>query len=146
MLGTLFGRDGSRKSKGGWGLFHAADKQAIVIEEWAIDATVQAIEAYKKSKNFLDKVVKTIVDAYRIRFNDYKDKVAQAHSQLNQSKISTVEGEPEGGEGEGATKKEVTKIENAAAKEPGAEVAMIEAPRNWQLLLRYRLRNFLFFL
>lgn len=75
-----------------------------VAEEKAISVRAQAIEDYRKSKDFKNKVAKGSLDAYKIEFTKYKKKVAKAFSALDMSRITDLEskekvrGEEEGEE------------------------------------------------
>lgn len=87
-------------------------------EEWAIFATTQVIEEYKKSKNFLQEVAEGSAEAYQLKFANYKEKVTQIYPQLDLSKI-TADGEFEGEE-------EANEEETANAEEVTTEAPVIE--------------------
>lgn len=92
----------------------------------------QAIKDYKKMQSFIQEVVKAIVNAFLTGFNGCKVKVARAHPQLDQSKISAVEEAPEGGEEEeeGTIEEEVARAkELVIIEEPKLEETTIEGPK-----------------
>lgn len=60
------------------------------------------------------------MDAFLVGFNDYKDKVARAHSQLGLSEISVVKGVPKREEEKEVTEEDTIEVEESiATEEPG---------------------------
>lgn len=49
----------------------------LATEEWATSTAAQAIEEYRKSKDFLQKVIEGSVEVYQLVFANYNEKIAQ---------------------------------------------------------------------
>lgn len=68
------------------------------------------------------------MDACQIKFDDYKDKVAQAYPQLDLSKIVAIKRELKGGEEKEIVEEEVTDTEESTTEDLGVEATITKAP------------------